>query len=121
MGIRNHECIIATTWDDKAMGKVRSWVMDLPVYERALFTFHDGLVNNEATLFVAPSGSKKGWEEDLELERIRNKLVELICSFDYEDGSNPFYFVEVGFGEYGQKILRGNCKNVYNDKPYAED
>ena len=38
---------------------------------------------------------------------------------NYDDGSNPWSFVEVGYGEFGQKVLRGNCKNCYDDSEYV--
>lgn len=30
------------------------------------------------------------------------------------------WIVEVGYGEFGQKVLRGNCRNCYNDDEYYE-
>ena len=38
---------------------------------------------------------------------------------NYSDGSNPWDWIEVGYGEYGQAILRGNNKNCYSDSEYA--
>ena len=119
MGIENNECVIATTWSKAAMQKVKAWVDTLNNDERSLFAFLPGLVDSKETLFMAPDGSKKGWDIARQGESLRDQLIELLKTFDYEDGSNPFYWVEVGYGEFGQKVLRGNCKNVYGDEPYA--
>ena len=74
------------------------------------------LKNNKQTIIMAPDGSKKGWDVAIEGERIRDMFIKKLESFDYEDGSNPFDFVEVSYGEYGQKVLRGNCDNMYDEE-----
>jgi hypothetical protein len=119
MGVENNECVIATTWDDESIAKVRGWINDLPEQQQKLFVFVPALVNGKTTIFLAPDGSKKGWDIANETEKLRNSFVSLLESFAYEDGSNPFDFVEVGYGEFGQAILRGNCENMYGDEPYA--
>ena len=68
---------------------------------------------------MAPDGSKEGWEDSYEGDRLRDRIVERLAVDDYEDGSSPWSWVEVGFGEYGQKVIRGNCVNCYNDADYA--
>ena len=37
----------------------------------------------------------------------------------YSDGSSPWSWVEVGYGEYGQKLLRGNNENRHGAEGYA--
>lgn len=122
MGVENNECVIAVTWNDKAVKEVKKWVEKfIPTAFQQLFTILPGVVNGKQTIVFAPDGSKKGWQTSAEGERLRNKLIEKLESFNYDDGSNPFDFVEVGFGEFGQKVLRGNCVNCYGDAEYAED
>jgi len=119
MGVENNECVIATTWNSEAMGNIKQWVLTLSEQEQSLFVFVPGLTNGKETLFLAPSGSKKGWDMDKEVKHLRDVIISYIKLYDYEDGSSPFTWVEVGYGEYGQKVLRGNCKNVYGDEDYA--
>lgn len=76
------------------------------------------MVNNESTIFLAPGGSKKGWPEDRKQKILRDKFIEKIKSYNYEEGDSPFSWVEVGYGEYGQKVLQGNCENKYDDREY---
>lgn len=120
MGVENNECVIATTWDNKAMDKVKQWVAKINSESwQSLFVFVPGIVNDKETVILAPCGSKKGWEEDKEIEYLRNSFIEYLETFNYEDGSNPFDYVEVGYGSFGQKVLRGNCTNRYDDREYA--
>jgi hypothetical protein len=119
MGVENNECVIATTWNNDAMQKVKDWVAELDDEKQSLFAFVPSLINAKETLFLAPDGSKKGWATAKQGEVLRSQLIELLESFDYEDSSSPFDWVEVGYGEFGQTILRGNCQNKYGDEPYA--
>ena len=120
MGIENNECVIATTWDNKAVDSIRLWVDTLEFSHQALFAFLPSLVNGKQTIVLAPDGSKKGWDTAKKGDTLRKSFIKKIEKFDYEDGSNPFNFVEVGYGEYGQKVLRGNNSNCYDNSEYAD-
>ena len=122
MGIENNEAILATTWNDAAIQKVKAWVGSLPTEEQSLFAFIPALVNNKVTIVLAPDGSKKGnqWSEAEQIAKLRERFIQLLHEFDYMDGSSPFDWIEVGYGEFGQKVLRGNCKNRYSDKEYEK-
>ena len=116
MGVENNDCVIATTWDSEAMQKVKDWIGTLNGKEQSLFAFIPSLVNNKETLFMAPCGSNKGWATDAHFEDLRNQLIELLGTLDNEDRSNPFEWVEVSYGDFGQKVVRGNCLNKYGDE-----
>lgn len=118
MGFENNECIIATTWDEKSVGTIMEWVKTINPEFQPLFVLVPSIVNGKQTIIMVPDGSKKGWDTAEQGRRLRDEFVKLLKSFDYEDGSNPFDFVEVGYGGFGQKILRGNCENVYGDDEY---
>jgi len=118
MGIENNECIIATTSANELILKLKKWIETLPEDQQSLFAFIHCIVNGKKTVVLGPDGSKKGWCEAYKGEKLRNTFIEKLKEFDYEDGSNPFDYVEVGYGEYGQKVLRGNCTNKYGDEEY---
>jgi len=119
MGIVNNECVVATTWDDKAVHSIRQWIKEQTPDHQTLFAVLPSLVNGYQTIILAPDGSKKGWGTAKEGELLRDSFIKKLQEFDYEDDSNPFAFVEVGYGEYGQKVLRGNNTNCYDDSEYA--
>ena len=119
MGVENNEVIIATTWNEKVIIKVWEWIEKLPDDQKQLFSIIPSLYNSKQTVVLGPDGSKKGWEEANRGESLRNEFIKFLYTFNYEDGSNPFDFVEVGYGEYGQKVLRGNCINRYDNSEYA--
>ncbi|MDY6893937.1 MAG: hypothetical protein SVO01_00745 [Thermotogota bacterium] len=123
MGIENNEIVIATTWDNKIIEEIKEWISkEIPSAFQKLFVFIPSIVNTKTTIIFGPTGSKKGWETDIKGEELRNKFIKKLGSYDYIfDGINegsPFDFVEVGYGECGQKILRGNCKNQIDNKEY---
>ncbi len=122
MGTINHDCLIITTYASDEFNRLKLWI-DTHVTESEcnLITFFDSPYNGYKNIIVMPSGSKVGWDEYVEAENLIDKLILVINSLEYCDHSSPFAWVKVGYGEYGQKILQGNCKNVFNDKPYATD
>lgn len=121
MGVENNECVLATTWKREAVDSVWLWVRGLEeTWQRNLFTEIDSCVNSKTTIILGPDGSKKGWADAEAGEVLRDRFIEFLKTFDYEDGSSPWSWVEVGYGEFGQKVLRGNNKNCYSDEEYAE-
>jgi len=120
MGIENNECVIATTWNKEAIENIKQWITSLDLTLQPLFTILPSLINGKQTIILAPDGSKKGWKTAQIGNDLRDSFINKLKGFDYEDGSNPFAFVEVGYGEFGQKALRGNCTNRYGDVEYYE-
>lgn len=122
MGVENNECILATTWNDEVVLTIKEFVAEIKDGRiRNLFAFVPSTVNGKITIILASCGSKKGWQEDKIHEDLRTNFINLLLTFDYEDGSGPINWVEVGYGEYGQKVLRGNCKNCYTDTEYFSE
>lgn len=120
MGVENNEAILATTWDNKSVEKVKKWIKEEVAAEwQELFVFASSIANGKTTIVLAPDGSKKGSDIAEFGGHLRNDFISLLSSLDHEDGSNPFDWVEVGYGEFGQKVLRGNCKNQYGYDEYC--
>ncbi len=120
MGVENSECVIATTWNPEAIQEIKHWVMTLEPEAQQLFAFVPCLVNGKETVFLGPTGSKKGWDVDKYGQGFRKQLISKIRSLQYEDNSGPFSWVEVGYGEFGQKVLQGNNVNCYSVEDYCE-
>jgi len=109
MGVEQYESIIATTWDDNVVNELKEWIWQFNEEERSLFVFIPALVNAKTTLFLATNGSKRGRETESRGREIRSLLIDKLESFAYEDGSNSIKWIEVSYGERGQRIVDGNC------------
>lgn len=120
MGVKNNECVIATTWDLDSMKRIKEWVHTLSRDEQVMFAFVESFWNRKETVFLGPDGAKKDSEGNEPGDWLRKHLIDFIKTFDYEDGSNPFDWVEVGYGEFGQKVLQGNNVNCYTDDDYCD-
>ncbi len=113
MGVENNECVIALTWNKAAIESVKNWVKTLSEEKQSLFAFVPALTNGKETVFLAPDGSKKGWATANSIAELRVDFIKLIELLE------DFQWVEVGFGEFGQKVLQGNNSNCYSDAEYA--
>lgn len=119
MGVINHNAVIATTWSDDKADELQKWIDNLEETERSLIVRSGSWVNGYNSFAVMPDGSKESWDESDAGDNFRFRVMERLLLDNYDDGSSPWDWVEVGFGEYGQKILNGNCKNCYSDREYA--
>lgn len=121
MGIVNHNTVIATTWDKKTFGAALEWCRrNLPEH-RYIWQDAEPALNGYRTLVLLPDGSKEGWSESDVGDAQRDTLIAALELDNYDDGSSPWEWVEVGFGEYGQKVLRGNNVNCFDDREYAAE
>ena len=58
------------------------------------------LVNAVSSFLVTPDGSKEGWPESADGERRRDQFIEWLNRQRHDDGSSPYDWVLV---EYGQR------------------
>lgn len=107
MGVINHNAVIATAQcGDNQVRKVLEWVDSLPEDLKGLFIVNRNVLANSATTIVlTPDGSKEGWDASARGDSLRDQFIKLLRSFNYEDESNPFDWVEVSYGEYGTSIV----------------
>lgn len=56
-------------------------------------------INAHGSFFVPPDGSKMGWAEDAAGDERRARFIEWLRSKNYEDGSSPFKWVEIQYGD----------------------
>lgn len=119
MGTINHNCVIATTGLDKSVDRLNAWLEGRTIIEKLLVKKLDSNLNNIQTFIVMPDGSKEHWPESDVGDDFRKSFIAEIESHTYEDGSSPWFWVEVGYGEYGQKVLKGNCKPRIKHSDYS--
>ena len=107
MGVMQHHAIIATTWDDEAIVDFNIWLQDGVIERlRSLFLVGNGLANSYRAVVMIPDGSKEGWETSGEGDLIREKFIAFLNLSP--KGYSPWKWVEVSFGESGQRITQGN-------------
>jgi hypothetical protein len=56
-------------------------------------------VNGYASFFIAPDGSKEGWEESQDGDTKRELFIRWINEQAYEDGSNSISYAELFYGD----------------------
>lgn len=113
MGIMHHNAVIATTFSDQKYRDVMRWIKRRSDIEQTLFLAGEGIANNEYTIVLIPDGSKEGWEESDIGDALRQAFIERLQQDAFEDNSSPWRWIEVGYGEFGQTILRGNNQNLH--------
>ena len=109
MGIMNHNAVIASTWNDQRYENVAEWCRRLG---SPLFLFEETSFNKTRTIVLVPDGSKEGWPASDAGDGLRAAFIKRLEADQYDDGSSPWEWIEVGYGEYGQTVLRGNNKKV---------
>ncbi len=117
MGTMNHNAVIATTWNKDFVTEIEYW-MKAYSYDarfRKMFIVSEALVNGYVTVVCVPDGSKEGWSDSDYGDKVRKMFIDKMTSMAYENDGNCWSWVEVSFGEYGQKIVQGNCQVERND------
>ncbi len=114
MGTMQHNTIIATTWSEKHFTAVWDWVQVNAGELLPLFVSGRGIVNDQYTAVMLPDGSKEGWSHSELGDQLRAKFIERLKADAYEDGSNPWDYVDVAFGELGVQVAETNCEDVVN-------
>ena len=94
MGHVIHHAIIATTYDNKKAEEFHTFCRSRAPECTAMAVSE---VNSYYTIFIGPDGSKSGWPESDHGDYIRKDIKERLASYAYEDGSNPFSWVEISY------------------------
>ncbi len=120
MGVIHHNAVIATVSCQKDFENMKSWIKDLKVEltvggldPKKMFIFGDGVANDYFTIVLVPDGSKEGWPDSAIGDDLRARFIDKLNQMAFDDGSNMWRWIEVGFGECGQKIIDGNNHNCY--------
>ena len=118
MGIENNNAVLATTWDEKDVCLITRWIETLPEDMARLFAVVPAISNGKITVVMCPDGSKEGWDVSNRGDIVREQFIKQLTKGTYDDGSSSWEWIEVGYGEYGQKVLRGNNENLYSEHEY---
>jgi hypothetical protein len=98
MGYMKHDSIVLTSWNEKHLIKAQRKARTLGLPTSNIV---ESWVNNEGAFFIAPDGSKEGWEES-------NKGNELRDEFKRWLKSSKLYidWIHISFGGDNPELSR---------------
>jgi hypothetical protein len=96
-----HHAIVVTTGLDSRIDTARQKAKELGMTVTGIA---DEVTNGYMSFLVAPDGSKEGWEESAAGDERRIAFKNWLRSQEYEDGSSPFAWVEVMYGDDNDEV-----------------
>lgn len=100
MGYIKHHTIVVTTWDTPNIQKARDMACECGCLVSEVVVSKD---NGYMTFFVAPDGSKEGWDPSYAGDDSRNAFVRWLESQRYDDRSSPYEWFEASYGSDDRK------------------
>jgi hypothetical protein len=113
MGTIQHKTLVITCSDRIKCKKLKSKIKRNIRDQCFLGNVFEGPINGYVSFCFYTCGSKLGWSEDVKHEKNIEMVIKLIKEYDYEDGSNPFDYVYVSYGDCGAEIVKTNCQNMF--------
>ncbi len=96
MGYMLHHAIVITTYKNDELHKVATKAKELGL--QVLGPSEESPVNGYFSLLICPDGSKEGWPESEEGNKLRRKFIEWLETQRHEDGSSWLEWVEIAYG-----------------------
>jgi len=115
MGYMRHHMIVVTSYDERLIISAHSRATDLFTQDdwrgrtvAGVTPIMTSPVNGYYTFFVAPDGSKEGWEDSDRGDRSREELVNWLEAQRFEDRSRPLKWAVVQYGDddHDNRVLR---------------
>jgi hypothetical protein len=95
VGYIRHNAIIVTSWDSDRLQKARD--VALGMVPGLVSEIIPCRVNGGGSFFVAPDGSKEGWEDSDEGDRQRGDFIAWLNVQRYEDNSTWLSWAEIAY------------------------
>lgn len=97
MGYRRHHAIIVTTYNYTLAHS--AYVAAESIFGAVLSALLDSRVNEYYTFIVPPDGSGEDFDESDAGDDRRDQFIEWLDAQRFEDGSSPYTWVEVQYGD----------------------
>lgn len=97
MGNIRHHAIAVTSWNDDLIKKAHEKAKE--IFKSTTSDIIKSTTNSFKSFFIAPDGSKEGWEKSDIGNLQREIFKEWINEQVYEDGSNSLSFCEFFYGD----------------------
>lgn len=115
MGHMRHHAIVVTSCNDEVLEaahaealRICSAVEESPLSPGLALSVSEitpRVMNKYRSFFVAPDGSKEGWERSNAGDRARNAIISWLEGRRFPDGSSHLDWVEVQFGDDDKQTL----------------
>ena len=107
MGYMRHHAIVVTSWTEPPDGLIASAHARAEAILPGLVSpIIPSRINGYSSFFIAPDGSKEGWDESVEGDTQRDELIAWLDAQRYADGSTSLDWIEVQFGdEEGESVI----------------
>lgn len=96
MGYMCHHAIVVTSWQHDLLEQARAKAVELGM---SVSEITPEVTNGYRSFFVAPDGSKEGWDTSDNGDAARDALVAWLDAQRYDDDSTPLAWVEIQFGD----------------------
>lgn len=104
MGYIRHHAIIVTSWDDEKLFMAHAKAKE--IFGELVSEKIEGQINGFTSSFVAPDGSKEGWQHSDEGDENRKKFIAFLD--DETFGSVRFVELYYGDDNMESKIMNHN-------------
>lgn len=115
MGYIKHNAIIVTGdgYEDAKKKFELAYRKANELFEGLVSNVVEAKMNGYRSFFIAPDGSKEGWDMSDEYDTKRTEFADYIDTLAYGDGSNPIQFVDLGYDEYSEN----NVERTNKERP----
>lgn len=118
MGWIRHHAIVVSSWNKELVGEARSKAADLGC---AVSEIVASPVNGYHSFFIAPDGSKEGWEDSESGDHRREAFKVWTHSKRHEDGSSSLRWAEILFGDDDYEVKVTDDSDVHMRAPTGEE
>lgn len=121
MGNTQHAAFIVTSSDEASLREARYKAREL--FEAPNITsvslIMRGSCNRYASFLIAPTGSKLGWKEAIDMDNARELFVRYVLSTNDEEGDSSLEVVEIEYGDHGSRIVWSNTRDKVGGSRYV--
>lgn len=97
MGYMVHHAILVTSWDTEKLDTAHQAAER--IVHGLVSPIVKGRINTENSFFVAPDGSKEGWDTSNEGDEQRAAFIAWLREQEWSDGSSPYAWALVQYGD----------------------
>ena len=102
---RNHAIIVSASYASELLDAAHTEAQRMFQGIAPVTPIYGSPVNHLLTFAVLPDGSKEWWDHSNAGDEARTELLRWLNAHRYDDGSSPFEWVEVQYGDDNRKTV----------------